>query len=144
MECTTCGLMRPMCTVDGTVGGTQYWYCTVECVPQGLCTIQCTVLWSLLMAETTQCVVCSLPTTTRYDLYGPVWYPKCGQCTMSGTRVVQFEVSFSWDHVLGERRGARNTTHRPLGICGKGTLGIRSVAPDHWSRNTLIRTGGGT
>ena len=63
---------------------------------------------------------------------------------MSGTRVVQFEVFFSWDHVLDERRGARNTTHRPEGICGKGTLGIRSVAPDHWSRFTLIRTGGGT
>ena len=63
---------------------------------------------------------------------------------MSGTRVVQFEVSFSWDHVLDERRGARNTTHRPEGICGKGTQGIRSVAPDHRSRITLIRTGGGT
>ena len=63
---------------------------------------------------------------------------------MSGTRVVQSEVSFSWDCVIENQGGARNTTHRPLGICGKGTLGIRSVAPDHRSRLSLIRTGGGT
>ena len=43
--------------------------------------------------------------------------------------------------VLGIRRTAPKVS---VHMSAKGTLGIRSVAPDHWSRFSLIRTGGGT